>query len=192
MNNGGTSAGLTSKIARLVRQRGWNQEECARIAGVSRLTVRGILQATPRRLHNATLAKFARALDLTVNDLCELPLETLLARPHKSGTDDQQSEPKKHARAYEEATQPELLAWAQDHGQRAGKLSPAEWDELLSLQGTGGPLTADGVEKFVDLIERKRILQEKIAAIAGTEQIDLLEQFVELLYEKIQPYRNRK
>ena len=33
---------------------------------------------------------------------------------------------------------------------------------------------------------------EKMAAIAGTEYIDLLEQFVDVLHEKIQPYRDRK
>ena len=64
-------------------------------------------------------------------------------------------------------------------------------DELLSLQGTGGPMTAFGVAHFVELIERKRRLMEQAAAIAGTEYIDLLEQFVQLLYEKIQPYEGR-
>ena len=44
----------------------------------------------------------------------------------------------------------------------------------------------------VPLIERKRGLKEKIEAIAGTEYLDLLEQFVQVLYEKIQPYADRK
>ena len=37
--------GLREKIARLVQERGWNQHEFARLAGVSRLTVRSIFQA---------------------------------------------------------------------------------------------------------------------------------------------------
>ena len=35
----------------------------------------------------------------------------------------------------------------------------------------------------------RRKLVEQVHAIAGTEYLDLLEQFVTLLYEKVQPYR---
>jgi len=62
---------------------------------------------------------------------------------------------------------------------------------LLSLQGTGGPLTAIGVEHYVELIERKRRLIHQVHTGAGTEYLDMLEQFVQLLYEKVQPYRDR-
>jgi hypothetical protein len=62
---------------------------------------------------------------------------------------------------------------------------------LLSLQGTGGPLTTIGVEHFVGQIERKRKLIHKVQAVAGTEYIDLLEQLVNLMYEKVQPYGDR-
>ena len=74
----------------------------------------------------------------------------------------------------------------------ADRLTPADIDELLSLQGTGGPLTSFGVEHFVTLIERKRGLIDKVQAVAGTEYIDLLEQIVNLLYEKVQPYAERR
>ena len=43
-------------------------------------------------------------------------------------------------RLYEEATQPQLLAWIERNADRARLLSPEDLDELLSLQGTGGPL----------------------------------------------------
>jgi hypothetical protein len=92
---------------------------------------------------------------------------------------------------YERATQPELLAWLQAHPERAATLTPEEIDELLSLQGTGGPLTEFGVAQFVDHIERRRKILEQAAVIAGTEYVDLLEQFVGVLYEKIQPYKDR-
>ena len=125
---------------------------------------------------------------MSVYELCELPLEKLLRRSpeHRSAPHLTQE------RIFEEATQPELLAWMQDHPDRVALLTPHEFDELLSLQGTGGPLTARGVEYFVDLIERRRRLVEKMSAIAGTEYIDLLEQLIDLLYEKVQPYRHRK
>jgi hypothetical protein len=177
---------LCPKIARLVEECGWNQEEFARIANLNRLTIRGIFQGQ-RRLHNATVSACARALGLSVVDLRTLPLERLTARVSAKPVS-----PVNHRhRLFEQATQPELLAWLERNPERATQLTAEEMDELLSLQGTGGPMTAFGVAHFVELIERKRRLMEQAAAIAGTEYIDLFEQFVQLLYEKIQPYGER-
>jgi len=33
---------------------------------------------------------------------------------------------------------------------------------------------------------------DKVQAVAGTEYLDFLEQFVDLLYEKVQPYADRR
>jgi hypothetical protein len=88
--------------------------------------------------------------------------------------------------------QPELKAWMDRHPERAAQFSREEIDELASLQGTGGPLTQFGVEHFVKLIERRRELRRKLDVIAGTEYLELVEQFLSLLYDKIQPYRERK
>src|SRR5437588_3619446 len=100
---------LANKITRLVEERGWNQEEFARIARLNRHTVRQILQpGGHRRLRNATISACARALGLSVNDLRTQPLERLLPRMaegHPSRSHDALR------RLYEQATQPELLAW---------------------------------------------------------------------------------
>lgn len=183
------STDLATKIARLVEERGWNQEEFARIASLNRQTIRQILVPTgDRRLRNATIAACARALNLTVNELRTLPLERLLPRMHGHHP----ANGDEHLRRlYEQATQPELLGWIERNPERARQLSAEELDELLSLQGTGGPLTTLGVDHFVNLIERKRKLMHKVQAIAGTEYIDLLEQVVGLMYDKVQPYGDR-
>jgi transcriptional regulator with XRE-family HTH domain len=183
------NADLATKIARLVEERGWNQEEFARIANLNRQTVRQILQPTgDRRLRNATVGACAKALNLSVHELRTLPLERLLPRMHgqhpANGDDNLR-------RLYDQATQPELLAWMERNPERAKQLAQDEIDELLSLQGTGGPLTTIGVEHFVGQIERKRKLIHKVQAVAGTEYIDLLEQLVNLMYEKVQPYGDR-
>lgn len=180
---------LAAKIARLVEERGWNQEDFARSAGLNRQTVRQILQGTgDRRLRNATISRCARALGLTVGDLRALPLERLLARV---GSQPPAEGDARLHRLFEQATQPELLSWMERNPERAQQLSDEEVDELLSLQGTGGPLTSFGVEHFVNLIERKRKLIEQIHAIAGTEYLDMLEQLIGLMFDKVQPYRDR-
>ncbi len=184
------SAELATKIARLVEERGWNQEEFARIANLNRQTVRQILMpAGDRRLRNATVANCARALNVSVNELRTLPLERLLPRmhtQHPAGSDE------RLRRLYELATQPELLAWLERNPERAKQLNQEEMDELLSLQGTGGPLTSLGVEHYVGAVERKRRLLDKVQAIAGTEYLDLLEQVVDLMFDKVQPYGDRR
>ncbi|MBI3410478.1 MAG: helix-turn-helix transcriptional regulator [Planctomycetes bacterium] len=177
---------LCAKIARLVQERGWNQDEFARSADLNRLTVRHIFQGGRRRLHNATVAACARALGLTVGELRDWPVERLISRMRS-----QPGEADAQRQLFDQATQPELMAWFERNPERAAKLTPQETEELLSLQGTGGPLTKFGVAHFVELMERRRRLLEKVAAVAGTEYIDFLEKLVELLYEKIQPYKDR-
>jgi transcriptional regulator with XRE-family HTH domain len=177
--------GLAGKIARLVQERGWNQEDFARIANLNRHTVRQIIQqGENRRLRNATVMSCARALGLTVNELRSLPLHRLLPRMHGALPEEGDETLK---RLYELGKQPELVSWIERHSERARQLSAAEIDELLSMQGPAGPLAKVGVEHFVDLFERKRRLREQVELIAGTEYLPLLEQLVGLLVEKVSP-----
>jgi transcriptional regulator with XRE-family HTH domain len=172
---------VPEKLARLVAERGWNQDEFARRAGIHRTTARQILTRPNRDLRNQTLRQCADALGLSVNELVAQPLEKLLLRVR----------PPQTRQASDLGNQPLLQSWMERNPERAADLMASELEELVSLQGTGGPLTLAGVEHFVTLIERKRELRRRIEAIAGTEYLDLLEQIVELLYERIQPYRER-
>jgi hypothetical protein len=123
-----------------------------------------------------------------VGDLMNLPLDRLLLRMSNPPVKDGEA----HLRhLYDRATQPELQAWLDRNPDRARLLTTDEIDELLSLQGTGGPLTSIGVEHYVQLIERKRQLIQQVHTIAGTEYLEILEKLVGLLYEKVQPYRDR-
>jgi transcriptional regulator with XRE-family HTH domain len=179
---------LVDKIARLVEERGWNQEDFARRADLNRLTVRRIMQRREgTRLRNSTVGRCARALSVAVDDLRNAPIAQLLS-PRGVKTGPYAEVDAKTRRLYEQAMQPELQAWLQRNPERAARLTHDEMDELLSLQGTGGPHTRLGVEHFVGLVERKRKLIDQVHAIAGTEFLDVLEKIVQLIYEKIQPY----
>jgi transcriptional regulator with XRE-family HTH domain len=184
---------LKPKIARLVEEKGWNQEDFARLAQLNRQTVRDILcQVGDRKLHNATVSACARALGLTVSELRDLPLPKLLPRMNLAAPQPTTGGADEHLRRlHEMATQPELRSWLERNPERARRFNQADIDELLSLQGTGGPLTAFGIDHFVDLMERRKKLIAMVHAVAGTDYLDLLEQFVSLLHEKIQPYRDR-
>lgn len=176
---------LGDKIARLVQERGWNQEEFARITRLNRHTVRQILlPGERRRLRNATIGACARALGLTVHELRELPLERLLPRMNE-GHPANGVAPLR--RLYEKASQPELVAWIERNAERAQHLSEGDVDELLALQESLDALNAIGVEGFVERLERRRRLVQQVQFIVGTEYRDLLEQFVDLLYGKVHP-----
>jgi len=177
---------LANKIARLVEERGWNQEDFARIARLNRHTVRQILHGGPkRRLRNFTASKCANALGLTVSELRNLPLERLLPRMHGKPPADEEA----LRLLNERAALPDLVSWLERNQDRAGELRADEIQELLDMQAPGGPLEKLGVERCVALIERRRVLFCRVRELAGTEYMDLLEQLVGLMYEKVKPNR---
>ena len=178
----GAAGDLALKIAKLVEEKGWNQEDFARISNLNRHTVRQILHAGPkRRLRNATVSQCAEALGLTVNELRSLPLDRLLMRMHgKVPADDEALK-----LLYDRSTLPELVSWLQRNPDRAAELRPDEVEELLEMQAPGGPMERLGVEHFVELIERRRRLVAQVRMIAGTEYLETLETLVGLIHDKV-------
>ncbi len=175
--------GLAAKIARLVEERGWNQEDFARITKLNRQTVRQILLNHGRKPHNATVQACAKALGLTVSELRTLPLDRLLPRMHGHAPPEGEESLR---RLYERARLPDLTAWLERNAERARSLTAEEADELIELQDNGS-LARLGVERCVELLERRRRLLDQVRAITRTEYLDLLEQLVGLLYEKVRP-----
>src|SRR5262245_46034636 len=107
---------LASKIARLVEERGWNQEDFARIAKLNRHTVREIVKnGGGRRLRNATVSQCAAALGLHVNELRDMPLERLLPRMHGKRLSEDEGGLK---RLTEQAKTPEFVAWLEANKDR--------------------------------------------------------------------------
>lgn len=181
---GSAGAELAYKIARLVEERGWNQEDFARISKLNRHTVRQILVGGPkRRLRNTTICQCAEALGLTVSELRNQPLERLLPRMHGKPPPDEEA----LKLLVERASLPALVAWIERNRERAAELRPDEVQELLDMQTPGGPLEKLGVESCVELIERRRRLVARVKEIAGTEYFELLEQLVALIHDKVRP-----
>lgn len=182
--NGSGSADLANTIARLVEERGWNQEDFARISQLNRHTIRQILHGGPqRRLRNATISQCAEALGLTVSELRTLPLERLLPRMHGKPPADEEAQ----KLLYERAALPDLVSWLERNKDRAAQFRPDEVQEVLDEQAPGGVLDKGGVENFVDIMERRRTITCQVREIVHTEYLELLEQFVRLIYEKVKP-----
>src|SRR5215475_3794195 len=128
---------LAAKIARLVEERGWNQEDFARIANINRHTVREIVKnGGGRRLRNATVSQCAAALGLHVNELRDLPLDRLLPRMHGKKQPEDEGGRKQLT---ERSATPDLLAWLERNPDRAAQFTPEEAEELLGMEGATGP-----------------------------------------------------
>ncbi|MGF1580581.1 MAG: helix-turn-helix transcriptional regulator [Gemmataceae bacterium] len=186
---------LVNKISQLVQEQGWTQEEFAQRASLNRQTVRKILKDKPTKLHNKTVSAVAKALNLDVRDLRLQSVDKLLV---KMKAQEQATPPTLNGSGpvptstslRELATDQRLLAWIDRNPERAGDLLPDEIDEILSLEESGVFVT-QGVEMFVQNIERRRRLIEKIQDIASTEHFEHLEAIIELMHKDINPYRDR-
>lgn len=174
---------LAFKISKLVEERGWNQEDFARISNLNRHTIRQILNGGPkRRLRNATVSQCADALGLTVNELRTLSIDRLLPRMHGRPPADEEALKLLHDRA----ALPELVNWLERHKERASDLRADEIAELLDAQNPGGVLEKMGVEYFVEFLERRRALVYKVHQLASSEYVTCLETFVNLMFDKVQ------
>ena len=173
---------LAEKIGRLAEEKGWNQEDFARISNLNRHTVRQILNGGPkRRLRNATVSQCADAFGLTVHELRNLPLDRLLQRVHGKGPIDEEAQ----RLLTEGVVSPELTGWLGRNATRKMELRADEIVELLEMQAPGGPLERFGVEHVIDRIERRRTLLAQVRCVAMGEYLELVEQFVGLIYEKV-------
>lgn len=170
----------------LVKERGWNQEEFARLARLNRHTVRRILSDSSLRLRNATVESCARALGYSVHELTNEPLETLLQRVR---ADASQEAGKRLSSLRENATHPELKAWIERHPERAAALPPGEIRELLVFQK--GSITGPSLDAFIIRLERRYRILEKIQYLARTRHFDLLEQIVDLMFQHSQGARDK-
>lgn len=188
-SEGSGNEDLARKIAKLVEERGWNQEVFAKACRLNRHTVRQILHAGPqRRLRNATVRSCAEALGLTVNELRTLPLERLLPRMH--GRPPADEEARKQLRA--STTLPEFVAWLERNPERADEFRSEEIAELLAMQQPGGAMERLGVEQCVENVERRRELLLQVKMIMTTEFVGLLEQVVELVMHKVNAGRQQQ
>ncbi len=169
---------IAQKIARLIAERGWNQEDFARISRLNRHTVRNILHGGGRRrLRNATISRCAEALGLSVSELRDLPLERLLARwrgRHAAAEENLQL-----LRNY--ATDPQLRQWLETHPKQAAELDRWQIEELLAAQGRDGRIASCGIENVIDCLQRRRRIAELLRSVQNPRLLELIEELLGMM-----------
>ena len=152
-------------LARLIAVGGLSIDAVAAQCGIDRRTIRGILRGShhPRA---QTLYRLAQGLGVAVDEFFLDPSRLLYRRF------DQRTNPQ-----VQEAldAQPELFAhWRE-----------ADFLELHSRVGTGGPLTLEGALAAARQINRRRDFFEKAAVLLETAQGDTIIDIVNMMYDKV-------
>jgi hypothetical protein len=87
--------------------------------------------------------------------------------------------------AFDRATNPVVESVVRDHADVFRNWSEAEFGELASQFGTGGPLSEAGVLAAAEAINAKHALLQQICVILESSKSELLSEFVRLLYQRI-------
>ncbi len=175
-----TNESIQKKIATLVEERGWNQEEFARTTRLNRHTIRKILLGPAFKLRNATIESCARALGISVHDLHIRTTDALVVLLRQSSLVEQG---KHFQRLQDQTFQPDLKLWVERYPERARTLSSRDVDDLILFQKAGN-FNTSSLEAFVIRLERKRRILEKLSHLKNSKHLEMLEQMIDLMHQQ--------
>ena len=88
-------------------------------------------------------------------------------------------------RHFDRRTNPVVEEVIETHPDVFAGWTTADFDELHSRMGTGGPLTAEGALANARKMNAKRELHEKLNVLLESSQADVIAGIVELIYKRI-------
>jgi len=152
-------------LRRIMARLGLSIGQVIEQTGLDRRTIKGILEGT-NRPHTRTLHRLAEGLGVEADELFVEPVQ--LAYRH-----------------FDRQTNPVVTEVVEHHPELFADWSDADFDELHSRQGTGGPLTPEGTLAVAEQMNRNRRLHEKLAVLLETSQAELVESVLEAFYQSV-------
>jgi transcriptional regulator with XRE-family HTH domain len=152
-------------LSRLMAAGGLSIRRLAQQSGLDERTIRGILSGA-NRPHAETLHRLADGLGVNVDELFVDPAQLLYRR-------------------FDRQTNPLVAEVMEAHGELFHGWTEADFDELHSRVGMGGPLTADGALAAVGQMNRKRELHEKLDLLLETSHAELAAGILKVLYDNV-------
>jgi transcriptional regulator with XRE-family HTH domain len=146
-------------------RQGLTLEQLARRSGLNLRTLKALLRAATRP-HGRTLQRLASGLGVPVDELFQDP--SLLVH-----------------RLFDRRTNPAVDQVVEEQQDLFRGWTEAEFAELYSRFGHGGPLTHDGTIAAARAVNRRRAVQRQVALLLETNDADLLVSFVGLLYRRV-------
>jgi transcriptional regulator with XRE-family HTH domain len=116
--------------------------------------------------HARTLHKLAQGLGVSIDELFQAVARTA-------------------PRRFDRATNSLVESCVAQHAKFFRNWSPADFDELYSRFGTGGPLTEEGILTAAQATNVKRDLWRQVSVILESGEADLLSQFIGVLYGRV-------
>ena len=152
-------------LARLLATEGLTVHQVAERTGLDERTIRGILSGSTEP-HAQTLHRLARGLGVKVDEFFVDPAQLLYRR-------------------FDRQTNPLVAEVIDSHRDLFAGWTEADFDELHSRVGTGGPLTVEGTLTAVRRMNRKRELHEKLDLLLESSQAEVAAGILNVLYDKI-------
>jgi transcriptional regulator with XRE-family HTH domain len=162
----GEAAGRVGEnLLRLMADAGLTAREVSEKTGLDARTIRGILGGKSRP-HTRSLHRLARGLGVSVDEFFVEPSQLAYRR-------------------FDRQTNPLVEEVIHAHRELFAGWTEADFDELHSRMGTGGPLTAEGTLAAAAEMNRKRELHEKLDLLLESSQAEIVGSIVRALYEQI-------
>jgi transcriptional regulator with XRE-family HTH domain len=152
-------------LQRIVAAAGFSIHQVARITGLDKRTISGILNGV-KKPHARTLHRLAQGLGVSVDEFFLDPAQLLYRR-------------------FDRLTNPMVEEILSSHAELFSGWTAADFDELHSRVGAGGALTREGALSAVRLMNRKRELHGKLDVLLESSHAELTGGILEVLYEKI-------
>jgi transcriptional regulator with XRE-family HTH domain len=152
-------------LRRLMTRMGLTIEQVVARSGLDVRTIKGILDGS-NRPHARTLHRLAAALQVSPDEFFLDPSHLIY-------------------RCFDRATNPVVAEVVEGHPALFSGWTEADYEELNSRFGTGGPLTVEGTLAAVSAMNRNRKALEKLAVLLESSQADLIRGIVEVMYDKV-------
>jgi lambda repressor-like predicted transcriptional regulator len=175
---------VAARIHARLLHNGWDLGDLARAAGLSRTTLHKLLTQGTRFPHRRTVTRIAAALGVSPAELwgdaaSGSDAATPGARPTTSLSAARST--------LDRATNPCVTEVASESPALFSRWQPADWDQLYSTFGTGGPLTPDGVRAAAARINRRREAVRQLELIMETHLADVAAEFIGTLHRLTKP-----
>jgi transcriptional regulator with XRE-family HTH domain len=165
------SAQFQANLQRLMAAAGFSMHALAERSGVDERTIRGLLAGN--KPHARTLHRLAEGLGVSADEFFVDSMQLLYRR-------------------FDRTTNPLVEEVLESRPELFQNWTEADFDELHSRFGAGGPLTRDGVMESVCRMNRKREVIEKLNLLLETGEAEVLGGIIDLFYEKIEVRKGKK
>ena len=156
---------MGDNLRRLMADLGLTVSQVTEQTGVDQRTIKGVLDGT-KKPQIRTFGRLAKGLGVSSDEFFVDPAQLLY-------------------RHFDEETNLVVEEVVQTHPEVFVGWTTADFEELHSRFGTGGPLTPEGALTAAQEMNGKRKLHEKLSVLLESSQAELVAEMVELLYQKV-------